>query len=223
MAHYLFNRKQLTEIYETSEPRRTLTDPLKVEKPSSKSPVEKTSTKVLKIFKNLEKLCLNFEDKKKLENQKVSPKNMKKTKTMPKSSQEDKTKIKFIIAQLKHRIKSYPKQTSVCISSNRLKITKETENKVGPGSYKPKKFENIESHKFSSLPRFLTPSAQWMKNFQLSRSKNNSFIRKNKINAIYPEFLNNPSEKFEDGIQEENLQGTRMQSFQKKKIIDLNI
>ena len=89
------------------------------------------------------------------------------------------TRVSYIITQLKNRIKGYPVNSRVCIDSSRLKLNNEIHEKIGPGSYKVKYANEVESHGFSSLPRLFTP---------ISHNKNimHVFMQVNKSRCNYP-------------------------------------
>ena len=148
----------------------------------SKCSISKCQRKHLDAFSGLEELYEKYDSIQGIEIEKKSicptliP--TEKIEVSPHSS-----KVNFIIAQLKKRIKEYPIIKRVCLSSKRLAFQTQTEEKVGPGSYKVEASTEAETHEFSHLPRLYTPITHNINIIQSLfpvKSPQNSFIQRNK-------------------------------------------
>ncbi|OMJ91086.1 hypothetical protein SteCoe_6448 [Stentor coeruleus] len=112
----------------------------------------------IKIYENLEKLCETYEDLPSIEIVEKSPKDTTKKLVIQKPSFVEKdNKLKYIINQLKERIKFRLTKSSPIVKSNRFKIQTQTNEKVGPGSYAIINSINSECHEFSNIPRLKSP------------------------------------------------------------------
>ena len=148
--------------------------------------------KYLNLLSDLEKLCDSYEQLPiiEFEQDEVLNPTTNLSETQNFKPQED-NKLKFIINQLKIRIKNYPNMQAAYPSSNRFKVVSETEEKVGPGTYKSIILNKLEAYEFSNIPRLHTPIAHTMHTIEsLYKKRNeiteNSIIRKNKLLAINP-------------------------------------
>ncbi|OMJ66808.1 hypothetical protein SteCoe_36219 [Stentor coeruleus] len=138
----------------------------------------------IKIYENLEKLCDTYEELPSIEHEDQNLKDTTKKLIPQKPSFIEKdSKLKYLISQLKERIKSRPMNSSVIIKSNRFKIQSQTDEKVGPGSYVHISPLNSESHEFSNIPRLKSPISHniyYIEAVLPKKHPENSIIRRNK-------------------------------------------
>jgi hypothetical protein len=151
--------------------------------------------KCLSLLHSIENLCDSYEQLPIIEFDREDSENSESIQTPPnKVFPVQDSKLNFIISQLKLRIKSYPMAQTNYPSSNRFKIVSETEEKVGPGTYRSPNLSQLETYEFSNLPRLHTPIAHTMnviESLYKKKSDNvqDSIIQKNKIFAKDPEKL----------------------------------
>ncbi|OMJ70932.1 hypothetical protein SteCoe_30984 [Stentor coeruleus] len=151
------------------------------------------NVKCLTLLNDIERLCDSYEQIPKVDNKEEEVNNLS-SNIVEKPTEEpvkDK-KLNFIINQLKLRIKKYTKVQAAYPASTRFKVISETEEKIGPGTYKYIKSSRQETYEFSNIPRLHTPIAHTMHTIESIYKHRNSLvddtiIRKNKLLAINPQ------------------------------------
>ncbi|OMJ91438.1 hypothetical protein SteCoe_6018 [Stentor coeruleus] len=149
--------------------------------------------KCLTLLNDLERLCDSYEQLPKVDAESEVA-NKRSSTIIEKTIEEPikNKKLNFIINQLKLRIKRYPKAQAAYPASNRFKVISETEEKVGPGTYKSVISSRLETYEFSNIPRLHTPIAHTMHTIESIYKRKSSLvedtiIRKNKLLAINPQ------------------------------------
>ena len=175
----------------------------------------------LKFFHNFDRLFVRLDEVPEIvfENVRESRKNSLKKSLTPSKSKSP--KLTYIITELKKRIRESSGKSSVCVSSGRLKIKGQTDDRVGPGSYSirtPNKMTG--NYKFSTIPRLKTPISHSILNistlYPVKENNLNDIILKNKLLAATPDVnkSNKESKNFHEKSKEELIK-------EKKRIIDL--
>lgn len=149
--------------------------------------------KCLTLLNDLERLCDSYEQLPKVEAEEEEvTKRSSSIIEKPVEEPANSKKLNFIINQLKLRIKRYPKAQAAYPASNRFKVISETEEKVGPGTYKSVFSSRLETYEFSNIPRLHTPIAHTMHTIESIYKRKSSLvedtiIKKNKLLAINPQ------------------------------------
>ena len=151
--------------------------------------------KYLNLLQDIDKLCDSYEQLPIIEFESdQEQENESKIQEIAKEEKAQDYKLNFIIMQLKKRIKKHPNVHAAYPSSNRFKISSETEAKIGPGSYKSGAVSQLEGYEFSNIPRLFTPIAHTMHIIESIYPKHkeipeDTIIRKNKFLATNPNII----------------------------------
>jgi hypothetical protein len=121
--------------------------------------------KYMKFYQDFNNLCVKFEQVPDIEFEK-SPSQYPSIKSPHLYNGPQSPKLKFIISELKRRVRSCSNKSPISIKVNRLKIQTQTEEKIGPGSYLTRSSEKPEVHQFSTIPRLKTPMTHTLLNIE---------------------------------------------------------
>ena len=179
--------------------------------------------KYLKFYQDFNNLCVKFEQVPDIEFEK-SIRRCPSIKSPQQRTGSQSPKLKFIISELKRRVRSFSNKAPISINANRIRFQTQTEDKIGPGSYVTRGGEKTEVHQFSTIPRLKTPMTHTLLNIEslygsgCKESRSKEIILKNKVLASESKALSLKRQSYFDyeKIREEEIK-------EKKKVIDLKL